>query len=172
MKGALILAAILYALLMSCKSKLYNLSDQLQTNFLSHLQKIDSTVVLDSFKVLRIDSIDQRLERTIDDTIYMREFSSVQSQLINAIIEKKEDSIGFYQDEVDYMVRQVDSLNKEISKADTTKKLGIVATCMIKLSRHNGSQRGVSYYFLDKNLKIWNSEMIDSSIANLTKRLN
>jgi hypothetical protein len=171
MKRALVFAAISYALLLSCKSKPYNLSNQLQTNFLSHLQKIDSTIVLDSFKVLRIDSIDQRLERTIDDTIYMREFSRVQSQLIDAITGKKEDSIGFYQGEVDYMLTQVDSLNKEISKADTTKKLGTVATCMIKLSRHNGSQRGVFYYFLDKNLKIWNSEMIDSSIAILTRRL-
>jgi hypothetical protein len=50
---------------------------------------MDSTVVLDSFRLVGIDSIDEKLERTIDDTIYTREFSRVQAQFANAIKEKK-----------------------------------------------------------------------------------
>ncbi len=59
----------------------------------------------------------------------------VQGQLINSMIEKKTDSIGFYQDEVNYMRTQIDSMNKEISKADTLIKIGLLAFCKFPISR-------------------------------------
>jgi hypothetical protein len=168
----LMIVILIHVLFLSCNQKPPNVSIQLKSNFLSHLKKMDSTVVLDSFKLIGIDSIDQKLERTIDDTIYTREFSRVQAQFANAIKEKKEDSIEFYQGEIDYMTPQVDSLTKVISKADTSKKLGMVVTCRIQLSKHNRSVDWIIYYFLDKNMKIWNSEMIDSSIVTISRNLN
>jgi hypothetical protein len=102
----------------------------------------------------------------------MREFARVQGQLINSIIEKKKDSIGFYQDEVNYMGTQLDSMNKEISKADTTIKLGLLAICKIQLSKHKRSTERVIRYLLDMNMNIWNSSMIDSSIASMVRKLN
>ena len=172
MNRVLTLSIMFYILLFSCESKSPSLSDQLKTIFLSHLKKNDSTVILDSFRVIRIDSIDQRHQRIIDDTIYMREFARVQGQLINSIIEKKTDSIGFYQDEVNYMGTQLDSMKKEISKADTTSKLGLLVICKIQLSKHNRSQEGLLRYLLDMNMNIWNSSMIDSSIATMVRKLN
>jgi hypothetical protein len=171
MNRVLMLSILSYFLLFSCKSKSPSLTEQLKTNFISHLKKMDSTIVLDSFRVIRIDSIDQRHERTMDDSFYIREFTRVQAQLTNAIKEKKADSIGFYQDEVDYMRTQADSLNKEISKADTTRKLGLVALCKIQLSKHNRSQEGTIRYFLGMNMTIWNSEMIDSAIETTVRKL-
>jgi hypothetical protein len=156
----------------SCKSKPASLPEQLKENFLSHLRKIDSTVMLDSFIVLRIDSIDQRHERAIDDSAYLREFRRIRAQLSNAVIAKKTDSIGFYQDEVNYMEMQADSLTKEISNADTTKKFGLVARCKFQLSKHTKIQERNIRYFLDMNSKILNSEMIDSAIALTTRKLN
>ena len=82
-------------LIFCCSSKPKSLSDQLKTNFLSRLNKVDSTIVLDSFNVIKVDTMDQKMERIIDDTIYKRELVRVQAQLTNAIKEKKEDSIGF-----------------------------------------------------------------------------
>jgi len=172
MNRVLTLSIMFYILLFSCESKSPSLSDQLKTIFLSHLNKYDSTVVLDSFRVIRIDSIDQRHQRIIDDTIYMREFARVQGQLINSIIEKKTDSIGFYQDEVNYMGTQLDSMNKEISKADTTSKLGLLVICKIQLSKHNRSQERILRFYLDMNMNIWNASMIDSTITTMVRKLN
>jgi hypothetical protein len=166
------LSILSFILLFSCKSKPASLPDQLKENFLSHLRKIDSTVALDSFIVLRIDSIDQRHERAIDDSVYMREFRVVQAQLSNAVMAKKTDSIGFYEDEVDYMEKQADSLSKEISNADTIKILGLVARCKIQLSKHAKIEERTIRYFLDMNMKITNSEMIDPAIATIARKLN
>jgi hypothetical protein len=165
MNRVITLSIMFYILLFSCELKPPSLSDQLKTIFLSHLNKYDSTVVLDSFRVIRIDSIDQRHQRIIDDTIYMREFARVQGQLINSIIEKKSDSIGFYQDEVNYMETQLDSMNKEILKADTTSKLGLLVICKIQLSKHNRSREMMLRYLMDMNMNIWNTAMIDSTIT-------
>jgi hypothetical protein len=172
MNRVLTLSIMFYILLFSCESKSPSLSDQLKTIFLSHLKKNDSTIILDSFRVIKIDSIDQRHQRIIDDTIYMREFARVQGQLINSIIEKKTDSIGFYQDEVNYMGTQLDSVNKEISKADTISKLGLLVISKIQLSKHNRRQEMMLRYLMDMNMNIWNTPMIDSSIATMVRKLN
>jgi hypothetical protein len=165
-------ASITYAVFSSCESKPKNLSEQLKDNVLSHLEKIDSTIFLDSFTVIRIDTIDRRFERIIDDTIYLREFMRVRTQLSNAQVEAKKDSTEFYQGEVNYMLTQIDSLNKEISKADTTSKLGLLVTCKIQLANSKGKQVGILYYFLDLTMTIRNSEMVDSMIYRLSHQLN
>jgi hypothetical protein len=165
--------ALAYILVLSCQTKPVSLSDQLKTNLLTHLEKIDSTVVLDSFKIVRIDTIDQRVERIIDDSIYSREFARVQRQYVNALIKgERPDSIEFYKGEVDYMVTQVDSLKKEILKADTIKKLGLAVVCRTQLRKNNGSQEVMLYYFLDFGMRIWDSELVDSSLAAAARRLD
>ena len=172
MLKVLTFAVLSYFILFSCKSKTPNLPEQLKTNYVSHLKKIDSTIVLDSFVLGRVDTINQRMERIIDDTIYTREFTRVQNQLTNAVKEKREDSIDFYQGEVNYMLTQFDSLKKEIVIANTTKKLGLLAVCKVYITKHNKNQVGEVYYFLDWNGTVWNSDMIDSSISFPNKRFN
>jgi hypothetical protein len=112
------------------------------------------------------------MERIIDDTLYMMEFRRVQTQLENAMKGTRADSIEFYQGEVNYMQTQFDSLNREVLKADTTKKLGLLAICKIQLSKDGKSVEMIVYYFLDWNMKVWNPEMIDTVISGLSKRLN
>jgi len=172
MKKEQTLTIILFALLLSCKSKHNNLPDRVKANFISHVKNIDSTLVLDSFSVIRVDTINRRMERIIDDTLYMMEFSRVQTQLSNAIKGKRADSIEFYHGEVNYMQTQFDSLKREIAAADTTKKLGMVAVCRVRLKKNNASQEMIVYYFLDWNMKVWNPQMIDTAISNLSKKLN
>jgi hypothetical protein len=172
MKKVLTPAIILFALLLSCKSKHKNLSDQVKANFTSHVKKIDSTLVLDSFSVIRVDTINRRMERIIDDTLYTMEFNRILTQLANAKKGKRTDSIEFYQSEVNYMQTQFDSLKREIAAADTTKKLGMVAVCRIRLKRNNATQEMIVYYFLDWNMKVWNPQMIDTAISSLSKKLN
>jgi hypothetical protein len=143
-----------------------------KTNFISHVNKIDSNLVLDSFAVIRVDTINRRMERIIDNYLYTREFNNVKTQLANAMNRKRADSIEFYQGEVNYMKTQFDSLNNEILKADTAKKLGLLAICKVQLGKNNRSEEIVVYYFLDWNMKVWNPEMIDTSILGLSRRLN
>jgi hypothetical protein len=173
MKKLLKFTTIAFVVILSCQTKPVSLSDQLKTNLINHLEKIDSTVVLDSFKILRIDTIDKRMERIIDDSIYLREFARVQGQYVNALIKgERPDSIEFYKGEVDYMLTQFDSLNREILNADTTRKLGLAVVCRTQLRKNSSSQELMLYYFLDFGMRIWDSEMIDSSIATAARRLD
>jgi hypothetical protein len=166
------LSILFCVVLISCESKPPALSDQLKTIFLLHLKKSDSTVILDSFKVIRIDSIDRRHQLIIDDTIYMREFVRVQKQWLNSVSEKRIDSTGFYLEELNYMKTQLDSMYKEISKADTIAKIGLLVICNIQLSKNNRTKEMMLRYLMDMNLNIWNSSMIDSSIARMVRKLN
>src|SRR6516225_1083523 len=104
MKKSLLRVFVLSCLILSCKTKHKNLSDQVKINLTSHINKIDSTLVLDSFQVIRIDTINRRMERMIDDTLYTLEFRRVQTQLENAKKGTRQDSIAFYQGEVNYML--------------------------------------------------------------------
>ncbi len=155
--------ALLYS---SCKHAApKNISDQLRSDFSAHVKSMDSSLVLDSFKVFRIDTMVEKLGRIIDDTIYKIEFHRVQLQLANAIKEQNKDSIAIYQDELDYMAPQIDSVTKAISRGDTTKKMGILAACRFQLRKNDKTYNSNAYYFLDRSMRIINTDMIDSAIA-------
>ncbi len=159
-------------LLYNCTSKPAPLADQLENNLRSHLKKIDSTVVLDTFRVLRMDKMVEKLGRIFDDTIYKRELYRVQDQLANAIKYQKHDSIEFYQGEVNYMLPQIDSLTRSIAQADTTKKFGLLVSCWFQISKNNMRNSGALYYFLDQQMTIRNSDMIDSTISLLSRGMH
>src|SRR5580765_2026734 len=74
---------LFFILLVSCKSKPINLSDQLQANLLTHFHKVDSTLVLDSFRILRLDTANQRLFSIVEDTLYKIILARVRSQMAN-----------------------------------------------------------------------------------------
>ena len=172
MKRVFILAALAQVLLMGCNSKPASLSIQLEENLLDHLKRNDSTIILDSFRVIRSDKFVERLGRIFDDTIYKRELYRVQAQLTNAIKYQKQDSIEFYQGEVNYMQPQIDSLTKSIAQADTTKKIGLLVSCWFQISKNNMRNSGAIYYFLDQQMIIRNSDMIDSTISLLSKSMH
>ncbi len=172
MNRVLMLSILFCIFLFSCESKPPSLQDQLREVFISRLKKSDSTVILDSFRIVRVDSLDQKHQRMIDDSIYMREFIRVRNQLTNSIAEKRTDSIEYYRDEVKYMESELDSMKKEISKADTTKKISLLALCKIQLSKNNRRQEMSLRYLIDLNMNIWNTSMIDSSIARTVRKMN
>ena len=164
-----ILSAVLFY---ACNSKPASLSDQLKSNFLSHLNKMDSAIVLDSFRVIRIDTLNQRLINSIDDTLYRIILDRVKSQMENATKKNNKDSMIFYQSELDYMIPTSDSMRNLIPTSDTTIKFGIMATCDVQLSKRNIPKTDKMYYFLSRNMTILNSEFIDSSISRILKNLN
>ncbi|HEV3222768.1 MAG TPA: hypothetical protein VGZ90_07815 [Puia sp.] len=172
MKRFFIIAALAQGFLMYCNSKPVPIPNQLENILLSHLKKTDSTIILDSFRVLRMDKMVEKLGRIIDDTIYKRELYRVQDQLANAIKFQKHDSIEFYQGEVNYMLPQIDSLTKSIAQADTTKKFGLLVSCWFQISKNNMKNSGLIFYFLDQQMTIRNSDMIDSTISLLSRSMH
>ena len=163
---------LLYILFLSCTQKPNRLSDQLRNNILSRINKIDSGILLDSFTILRAQPIHEKLEKTIQDTLYKQTFSRVQKRLENAIKNDKKDSIEFYQTEINYMLPQIDSLTQSLSEADTTRKHGWLAICRIQLGKNNKSSSGLLFYALDQKMIIRNSDFIDSSISQLVHALH
>ena len=172
MKKLIIMMALLPVLIFCCKSKPKSLTDQLKSNFLSHLNKMDSSLVLDSFEIIKTDTMNQRLFSVIDDTIYRRILARVQSQMESARKKNLADSMAFYQEELDYMIPASDSLTKVISYSDTTKKYGIIATCKVQVTKKSVSKTEKFYYFLSRNSTVVNSEMIDSAITRLSRSWN
>jgi hypothetical protein len=171
MRNICICFAFLYIFCVSCKSKPINLSDQLKANLQTHIHKLDSTLILDSFSILRIDTANQRLFSAIDDTLYKTVLARVRSQMANATKNNNTDSMAIYQYELDYMVPTSDSLTREISKSDTTKKYGLLAACQIQVSKNNVTKTERIYYFLGRDMKIWNGEWIDSAISRLSRTM-
>jgi hypothetical protein len=166
MKNIIIIAVAAILFFLSCTSSHSNtIPEQLQSNFSAHAAKIDSSLILDSFRLVRVDTLVEKLGRIIDDTIYKREFYRIQSQLQNAVKEQKKDSIAIYQDEINYMLPQIDSITKSIPKGDTTKIFGILASCNFWLKKNDKKNNGVVYYFLDRKMNILNADRIDSTIA-------
>lgn len=172
MKNIIRIAIISAVMFFSCTSKPTSLSDQLKSNFQSHLNKIDSLLVLDSFRIQRIDTANQRLFRIIDDTMYRTVLARVKSQMESATKNNDVDSMAFYQTELDYMIPTSDSMRKVISTSDTTKKFGVVAICEIQVSKKDIHKSDKIYYFLNRSMTIMNSEFIDSSIARISRTLD
>ncbi len=92
--------------------------------------------------------------------------------MANATANHNTDSMAIYQYELDYMIPTSDSLTKEISKSDTTKKYGLLATCQIQVSKNNINKADRIYYFLDRNMTIRNAEMVDSAISRISRSMN
>ncbi len=139
--------------------------DQIKLNFSSHLKNIDSALVLDSFNIVRIDTMVEKLGRVFDDTVYTRELYRVKAQLASAKLMQKNDSIAIYQEEIDYMRPKVDSVTKSIETGDTKTKIGLLIRFYYVLWKKDKTNNGYCFYFLDNNAKVLNSDMIDSIIV-------
>jgi hypothetical protein len=169
-----ILAVVFFATtpFLSCTQST-TLSEQMKLNFATHLKNIDSSLVLDSFRILQIDTMVEKLGRIIDDTIYKLELHRVQSQLANAVSEQKKDSIPIYQDEINYMIPQIDSVTNSISKGDTKKIYGFVMRCVYQIRKNNHSVKDSIVYFFDNGMNIRNPSFAntDTFISKSLKKI-
>ena len=157
------LAIVLLTILNGCSNP-PDLSNQLKTHFSSRLAKIDSAAIIDSFRIIGIDSSHEKMGKIIDDTIYIRLLHSVQAQLAHALTRKNKDSIEYFQDEIKYMSGQIDTLTNSISTADTVRKYGILVRCFYQISK-DGRRKGDSiYYFFDNKMHLLDSDLVDSLI--------
>ena len=161
---------LILAIITGCKNS-PGLSDQLRENLSSRLHKIDSTVVIDSFKIIKIDTLTVRLDKILEDSDDTRLLRSVQQQLEDALTRHNKDSIDYFRNEVSYISSQIDTITKSIKSADTTRKNGIRTTCYYQIGKSGKTTGGTIFYFIDKSGRITNTEMLDSMVTRACRRL-
>jgi hypothetical protein len=160
-----LLLIFVVSILFSYCSQPKTIPDQIKISFSRHLKNIDTALVLDSFNIVRIDTMVEKLGRVFDDTVYTRELYRVKAQLASAKLMQKKDSFAIYQEEIDYMVPKVDSVTKSIEAGDTKTKFGLLIRFYYVLRKKDKTNNGYCFYFLDNNAKVLNSDMIDSIIV-------
>ena len=146
------------------------MQEQLTDNFKQHLKKSDSASELISFKILRTDTITEKLRQIRDDTSDYQILARVERQLDHARKSNRIDSIDFLLYEVRYIQQEIDSLEKAIASADVKKKYGIIVTCLFELKKNNQFKTDSMFYFINTYGQIVNSDMIDRFIQGGPRR--
>ncbi|HTS44793.1 MAG TPA: hypothetical protein VMH01_10380 [Puia sp.] len=155
----------------SCKQR-QTLTQQLTNAFSTHLKQIDSAAVLDSLHILWSVPATPRLGRIIDDSIYSREYSRIKMQLANVQQNNYKDSIEFYQYEISYMEKEIDSISKGIVHSDTTHRYGTLFGCAYYIKKNDKTKIDSTILFVDSTSTIHFNEYMDSAIHRSIKTLD
>jgi hypothetical protein len=164
----LILISILVT---SCQSKSKPLQEQIIENFRGRLKNIDSSLVLDSFRIFRTDTITERAFLIHDDSMYARELARTVRQLNYSLKGDNSDSIKFLKSEIELMKKEIDSFEKPIKNADSIKKYGVALSFSYQLKNNNKSEKDSAFYSIDNQGNILNSDFIDTLIKRASERL-
>ena len=153
-----------------CNSKPKSREEQLTENFKAHLKKADSTAELISFRILRTDTITEKLSAIRDDSSLSQELARIEIQLDFAQKDNRADSVEFLQYEIRYMRQEIDSLERAMKKADVKKKYGVIISCAFELKKNNQYKTDSMFYFINTDGQIVNSDMIDRFIQGGPRR--
>lgn len=160
------------SLFVSCENnETGSLTSQLALNFADHMKRIDSSLLLDSFKLIRTDTFFEKQGRMLDVFIYQREQDKIKRQLQNAINLELADSAAFYAYENNFITGEIDSLSKLVPGADTTRAFGIAIHCVYWVRKNIRNRRDSALYFFDNNMKLLDPERIDSDISWSSRHL-
>ncbi|HMH35093.1 MAG TPA: hypothetical protein VK543_18785 [Puia sp.] len=157
--------------ILSCKNQ-KPLTEQLKDSFAHHLKKIDSSASLDSVHILWNAPITDKLVRIIDDSSYIREFMRVQSQLSSAKQKNDKDSIEFYQYEINFMEKEIDSGTKSIGRADTTRTFGHLIGVAYYISKNQKTKKDSTIIAIDSLSTMLPAEYLDSAMKRTVESLN
>ena len=166
--GKLTLTAFILLTCISCRQK-QTLTEQLSLSFSHHLEQIDAAAKLDSVHILWNIPFNQRLARIIDDSIYVREYSRIKSQLAIAKQQNEKDSIAFYQYEINYMEQEIDSISRSIGQGDTAHAFGYLIGCAYYIKKKDMIRADSTILFVDSTHTIRFTEYMDSSLRRTVK---
>jgi len=169
MRNCLSLAAA-GCLLLACTAK-KPLTTQLTEAFSNHLARIDSTITLDSVRILWNVPVNERLTRIIDDTVYVREYNRIKAQLAGAAAKNDRDSMAFYRYEIRVMEHEIDSIAKAIGEGDTTRSHGTLLAFAYYLKSNDREIKDSTLLYIDSTGVMRYTGFMDSSIARTTRRL-
>lgn len=109
--------------------------------------------------------------RIFDDSIYVREYSRVKSQLAGALSLGDKDSIEFYEYEIHYMEIEIDSIGHSIGLGDSTRRYGSLIGCSFYISKNNRLKMDSTIVFIDTTSTIRFTDFIDSALHRTVKML-
>ena len=176
------LYVLLFFFVWSCKSNQdakVTLPD-MSVSFNSQLHKKDSTLLLDSFRFIRLDTFSQRKTLVHERFPLLHIQSRINGELAAVYwgIDtprikpdgKTQERINYLNDEKNYVAKQIDSLNRLIRTADSLTPVGYRLLYRVTVRKSN--QFIISdtiSYSLDKNMNIseWNSN-IDHDLDSLS----
>ena len=162
MKKKILIFALLSLALVHCKSK-PSFTEQIRKDFSNRVLKIDSSIQVDSFQLIRMDSLTEMIGQIVYDSIFSREEVRLETELMAAKQNQAADTT-YKLEEINYMKKEMDSIENLITKADTIKKYGIVAQYSYMVSKNEKSRSGKVYYFISNNGNVLNPEMINDSL--------
>lgn len=166
----LLFAVTLSAIVICCRQQ-QTLQQQLQNDIMHRLHRIDSLATLDSIRILWNIPATQKMGTIIDDTFYLREYARIKTQLAGAQAKKDKDSIEFYQYEINYMQKEIDSISKFIEKADTTHRFASLIGCSYYVTANNKTRMDTMLIFIDSTMTIRFTDYLDSAIKRTIKAL-
>jgi hypothetical protein len=160
---------LLPLVLIHCRDK-PSFTEQVRQDFSNRVLKIDSSIRVDSFQLVRIDSLTEQIGQIVYDSLYSREEARLESEFMAAKRNQAADT-GYVQEEINYMKKELDSIANLIAKADTIKKYGIVASYSYTISKDRKSKSGGVYYFVSNNGNVLNPDMITDSVKVIAGQL-
>lgn len=168
MKRETLVIFFIVSLFTRCTNK-PSFTEQVKNDFTNRVLKIDSSIRVDSFQLIRMDSLTEMIGQIIYDSIYAREEARLEAEFGVARINRAD--TGYVQEEINYMKRELDSIGNLIIKADTVKKYGVVARYDYTISKNEKSKRGGVYYFISNSGDVLNPDMINDSLKVITGQL-
>jgi len=166
-----LLAALALLSVLSCKHR-KSLQEQITAIFSNHVKNLDSLVTLDSVHILWKIPLNERLGRIIDDSTYSREYMSIKTQLSSAEQKNDKDSIAFYQYEMAYMEKEIDSITASIPRSDTSRRFGLMVACAYFISKNHQARIDSTLTFLDSTSNLQFTDFMDSSIKRTIRKFN
>jgi len=167
-KKQLLLFVFVTLLLAYCSSK-PSFNEQVRQDFSNRVLKIDSSIRVVSFQLIRTDSLTEKIGQIVYDSIYAREEARLETELIAK--RNLASDTSYVQEEIDYMKKELDSIENLIAKADTVKKYGILALYAYTVSKNEKSKTSGVYYFISNNGNVLNPDMISDSVKVIAGNL-
>jgi hypothetical protein len=148
--------------LLHCRSK-PSFTEQVKQDFSNRVLKIDSSIRIDSFQLVSMDSLTERIGQIVYDSIYAREEARLEAEFI-AVKQNQSVDTDYVKEEINYMKKELDSIENLIDRADTVKKYGILALYSYTISKKDKSKTSGVYYFISNNGNVLNPDMISDSL--------
>ncbi|HLI92580.1 MAG TPA: hypothetical protein VKU83_03185 [Puia sp.] len=164
------IAAVTLLLAAACTHK-RTLTEQLTSTLSSHLRRLDPVAVVDSVHILWTVPVNERFGRVVDDTVYIREYSRLKTELAGAQQRNEKDSIAFLHYEIAVMEKEIDSISKAVAKGDTTDRFGTLIGCAYYLRSADRTRPDSTMLFVDSTNTLRFTEFLDSSLARTIRHL-
>lgn len=182
MKIFFVIAALALTMLLSCKTKKSEgFAPGIEDYFKKKLAMADSSIVVESFEFIRLDTLHEKWEikRQLfpfqrDSIMVSKKLDSLTKKIGNApvVSEEIKNMLNQLQDEKLYLSKELDSLRDKLKQADTILPVGFIAHYLFSIRGKQGSlfTDTIGYAF-DKKLQMidWdynNERNIDSISIN------